>query len=261
MKRLLFGALLLSCLSLSPSTQSHPIPSVFVSRIQAQTKTAVELSLPKEVAGDPGEFITIKATTNGKYVRWMVIDSGLNLFPVELLADSKVAVVTARNKGRYRLLAVTALADEVSSPVITTVVIGEVPPTPPGPTPPGPTPPGPTPPSPAPIPVDGFRVLIIYESADLPKYPAGTTAAMYSRKVREYMNNKCVKGTDGKTAEWRVWDKDVDTTNEAKHWQDAMKRERKSLPWVIISDGKTGYEGPMPDGEAGLLDLVKKYGG
>ena len=133
-------------------------------------------------------------------------------------------------------------------------------PNPPGPTPPGPTPPGPNP-SPAPIPEDGFRVLIVYESAELPKYPAGQTNALYARIVRDYLRAKCVVGADGKTREYRIWDKDVDASAESALWQAALKRPRTSTPWIVISTGKTGYEGPLPDSAEKTLELLKKYGG
>ena len=140
-----------------------------------------------------------------------------------------------------------------------TVTIGKpTPPVPPGPVPPGP---GPVPPGPAPIPVDGFRVLVVYESAELPKLPPQQQAVLYARSVRDYRDAKCAVGPDGKTREWRMWDKDSDASGEAKHWQDALKRERKSVPWIIVSTGKGGYEGPLPASVAETLALLKKHGG
>ena len=95
---------------------------------------AVDLKLPSEVKGAPAAFVSVKAETSGKMVRWIVLDNGLNLFPVELLKDSKTAVVSSARPGRYRLLAVTAAGDEPSEPQICTVIIGDAPaPTPPGP--------------------------------------------------------------------------------------------------------------------------------
>lgn len=112
---------------------------------------AVEIRLPVEVPGAPGQFITVQAQTEGKVVRWVPLDGGLNLFPSELLRDSRYAVVTAAVNGRYRLLAYTAQGDEPSQPAVTVVVITGGP-MPPGPVPPGPIPPGPTPPGPDPGP-------------------------------------------------------------------------------------------------------------
>ena len=99
------------------------------------------LTLPKEVKGEPGAFLRVVAETPGKVVKWRPVDPGLNLFPVDLLKDTKVAVVVALKPGRYRLQAVTALADEPSDIVETTVIVGDAPD--PGPDP-GPNPPEPT---------------------------------------------------------------------------------------------------------------------
>lgn len=103
------------------------------------------LKLPDTVKGDPGDFIKVPATTDGKQVRWVAMDKGLNVFPVELLKDSKTAIVIAKSAGSYRLLAYTAAADVPSDPAICVIIVGDVPPTPPIP----PTPIPPTPPNPS----------------------------------------------------------------------------------------------------------------
>jgi hypothetical protein len=133
------------------------------------------------------------------------------------------------------------------------------PPTPPGPEPPGPNPP--QPPGPAPIPLPGLRVLVIYESADLSKLPPAQTAVLYSKSLRDLLNAKCAAGPDGKTKEWRIYDADVDTSGDVETWKAAMARPRKSLPWVVISNGAAGYEGPLPATVDEMTKLVEKYAG
>ena len=124
----------------------------------AATAQGQSLTLPAEVKGDPGTFLSVPAATDGKAVRWVSLDAGLNLFPVELLKDSRTAVVSGP-KGRYRLLAYTAKGDVPSAPAICVVVIGESPPVPPKPDP-DPVPPKPDSPPPPPLPVAGHRVRI-----------------------------------------------------------------------------------------------------
>lgn len=121
--------------------------------------------------------------------------------------------------------------------------------------PPGPNPPGPNPPMPG----QGFRVLIVLESRDLSTLPSSQIAALTAREVREYLNAKCVK--EGNQPEWRIWDKDTDISRESDHWKEAMKRPRTTLPFILVSNGKDGYEGEMPKTTADLLALLKKYGG
>lgn len=224
---------------------------------------AADLKLPAEVKGEPADFITVPAETNGKDVKWVALDVGLKVFPSSLLKDSKTAVVTAQKPGKYRLLAYTSDEKGPSEPAITTVVVAGVePPTPPVPPVP-PTPPTPpTPPvPPAPIPVAGLRVLIVEEAMDRAKLPAAQAAIIFDARVREYLNTKCVVGPDGRTREWNIFDQNVYTGDTSKLWQDAMKRKRDSLPWILISDGKTGYEGPLPPTVEDTLNLLKKYGG
>lgn len=96
------------------------------------------LELPKEAAGDVAAFVQVPAKTTGKTVRWIALDTGLSVFPVDLLKDTKTAVVVASRPGRYRLMAITCAADEMSEPAICLIVIGDAPPGPDPPVPPGP---------------------------------------------------------------------------------------------------------------------------
>ena len=82
------------------------------------------LTLPESVKGDVAAFVQVPAKTDGKVVKWIVLDKGLNLFPVDKLKDTKTAIVTAAKAGKYRIMAITCLGDELSEPVITVVVIG-----------------------------------------------------------------------------------------------------------------------------------------
>lgn len=141
----------------------------------------------------------------------------------------------------------------------TTVTIGDE--VPPGPTPPGPTPPGPKPDDKAPIPAPGFRVLIIEESKDRSKLSPGQNAIIFGSKVRDYLKAKCIKDTENPDGAFRIWDPNTATDGESKLWIDALKRSRSSLPWVIISNGVAGYEGPLPDSVTEMLTLLQKYGG
>ena len=86
-----------------------------------------QVTLPPEIYGQPGQFISIPSVTDCKSVQWVVLDAGLNLFPVELLRDTTTAVVSANSSGKFRVLAYAAKGDVASKPVITTVIIGDPP--------------------------------------------------------------------------------------------------------------------------------------
>lgn len=132
------------------------------------------------------------------------------------------------------------------------VVVGD-------PLPPKPEPKPDDPPKPTPIPGEGFRVLIVRETKDLSNLPASQVAIFSAREVREYLGTKCV--LEGNQRAFRIWDQDTDVSREAQHWQDAMKRKRDSLPWLLVTNGKEGYEGPLPKDVPEMMALLKKYGG
>lgn len=89
--------------------------------LSALAMADVPLKVPETVKGKTGTYITVKAETTGKVVRWKLLDEGISLFPVELLKDTKVAVLTTDKKAKFRLLAVTALGDEPSEPQIVVI--------------------------------------------------------------------------------------------------------------------------------------------
>ena len=133
-----------------------------------------------------------------------------------------------------------------------------------GPTPVPPAPPvpplPPVPPDPpSPIPSSGLRVLIIYESADLTKYPPAQTAILYDQSLRTYLDSVSVLGPDMKTHEYRIWDKDVNLVGDSQLWKGAMSRSHPQLPWIVIANGVVGYEGPLPANTTDTIALVKKY--
>lgn len=138
------------------------------------------------------------------------------------------------------------------------ITVGPVVPTPNPPPGPGPGP-GPSP-GPSPIPLTGLRVLILEETADRAKLAPAQAAILTSTEIRAWLNSRCAKGESG-SPEFRVLDVDADVSLQAKHWQDALKRPRTTLPWILISDGKQGHEGPLPGTIAETLSLLQKYGG
>lgn len=127
---------------------------------------------------------------------------------------------------------------------------------------PKPDDPKPAPKDPAPIPAPGFRALILYESADAAKVPPAQQLIMYGKPTRELLDRVCVAGPDGKTKEWRIYDKDVDTARVDPLWRAAVQRgvqKATTLPWLILSNGETGYEGPLSAGPEAFRALVGQY--
>lgn len=128
---------------------------------------------------------------------------------------------------------------------------------------PGPTPPDPPAPQPdAPIVAPGFHVLIVYQ--DKVPLPAGQHSVIYGKAIRDYLNAKCPREPGG-NAGWRIWDADLDVSFAPKHFQDAYKLAKVQsagrLPWLVVSDGKTGWVGPVPATLDETMAILKRFGG
>ncbi len=130
---------------------------------------------------------------------------------------------------------------------------------------PTPKPPTPEPPVPEPIKpviaIDGTSVLLLYESADLPKYPKEWVALPYSTKLYSYLDSVCADHPSGKGKAWRIWDKDDAGHLDSIAFGDAQKRPRTAIPWAIISSRNGNYEGPWPKDTDAMIDLIKKTTG
>ncbi len=217
------------------------------------------VTLPKEVKVAVGRMASVPITSTGKDTKWTA-DADLDIFREY---DPNPAVIRLRliayKEGTFRLVAWTCAGDVLSEPAVCTIQVGEVPP--------GPGP-GPDPgPGPGPDPfgtrggAGGLKVLILLETADLSKLPKDQVLALTAADIRGYLNAKCVPDADGKTKAWRIWDKDVDPANESAMWQKVTKRPHPTLPWIVVSNGKTWYEGALPASKDAVLTLLQKYGG
>lgn len=121
-----------------------------------------------------------------------------------------------------------------------------------------------TPFNPPPIAEAGFRVLVLEETAERSKLPKDQLTILTSTVVRTRLKARCVKTADG-TPEFRFLDKDTDLANESEIWKKAVERAKTDskgvMPWMLLSNGKTGLSGPLSANGAELLELVGKYGG
>lgn len=220
------------------------------------------LDLPAEVRPANG-YARLTPKTDAVSITYVALD-GVYPFPSEELKNPRAFVLPAAGlkDGRYRFVAVAAGKGGEQSQGEFVVVVGKADPGPePGPAP------RPTPEPPAPIAEPGFRVLFVFEAESLTTYPRGQVNAMRAKDVADYLAAKCVKGPDGKTPETRAYDQHTPMDAAPKLWKDAMARPRASLPWVVVSNGKTGFEGPVPYNPADpadlapILTLLRKYGG
>lgn len=223
-----------------------------------------KLGLPSEIHGSPGRFIAVTADTPATSVLWIAADEQLDVFPLAL-QDPKSTVVVCPTPGKYKLWCVAAIGGAQAKSYTWICIDGPVPPpVPPGPVPPGPGPIPPVPPvppePPSPISEPGFRVLVVWDSSAQTKMKPDQLDALFADTVKDYMNTHCVKGPDG-TPERRLWDTNADPSlDPSVPLKKAFARPRKSLPWIVVGNGKAGWEGALPATVPEMMTLLKRYG-
>ena len=210
------------------------------------------LSWPDEVHGPVYAFGKLKADGEFKYLAWKT-PRGLK---VERLGERELLFTGP--PGSYLFEAVASNDEGITGFERSSVVIGDGQPTPdikPDPKPdikPAP----PAPPKDIPFPgVSGLHVLIVLETADRSKYDPGQLNVMDGRQVREWLDANCAALTSTRKA-WNIWDKDVDARSFGQAWDDALKRKRDSLPWLIASNGTKAIEIPLPKTPQEFIEKV-----
>ncbi len=110
--------------------------------------------------------------------------------------------------------------------------------------------PAPVPPSPAPIPAAGLHVLIVEETDDRGRIPAGQLASLTTTKIQA-----AVEAAGG---QFRQYDDDPAISDPL--WSAARARPRTALPWIIVSHGaKGGVEQPLPASIDDTLALIRRF--
>ena len=177
-----------------------------------------------------------------------------------------VFVMSAEPGARY-IVASDALNWDLRKRDKITWIINVSSPNPPPPDPtPDPTPdpdpiPEPTPAAPFPTTEPGLHVLILYEGqpTDDEHMPPSQLSIFTSAKVRQWL--------EANTTAHRVWDDDF-TLEQMAHapptFRDAyglvLEQSRGVVPWIAISDGQTGFTGPLPESIDALIQLLEQYG-
>lgn len=123
------------------------------------------------------------------------------------------------------------------------------------------------PPMPAPV-VGKLYVVIIRDGAHLTKLPSAQITAMSGVKIRDYCATHCLKGADGKTPEFRVYEPTTDVSAQSPGMQKAYKETLADMtkagstgPWLGVSNGTTGFTGPMPANDVDAIKKLSIYGG
>lgn len=111
--------------------------------------------------------------------------------------------------------------------------------------------PVPEPPTPAPIQSVGLSVLIVEETAERHLLPESQRQIISGVRLREWLRDN--------KADWRIWDQHIDAANEPAKWQSAIAIQRSATPWLIVSNGKFGWSGPLPKTIDETLAILEKH--
>jgi hypothetical protein len=222
----------------------------------AQVKAVV--TGPKQAS--LGDLVVLDGSqSQAQKFKWAAVGHSKSFLPV----DGGIRLVFASGAPGEYIFALVAAGTNVNGGAeadvaLWTVTVG----TPAPPTPPTPVEPPAPPTPPAPIPAAGLWVLIVEESGSRDKLPPGQREIILGTgagSVREYLTGHCAK--EGTQQTFRVLDKDDSIDRESSTWREVWARPRASVPWLVISNGKEGYEGPLPATAADCLTLLRKFGG
>lgn len=167
----------------------------------------------------------------------------------------EVAAAPLDDKGKFRDWLASHARDEIYQDSHTVRVASGPDP---GPDPPGPDPP-PDPDDKPPFPADGLHVLIVFETLDATRLTEDQRLIIQGGDVREFLKATCPVGPDGKTRTFRIYDADADVSSDQQVWKAAMGVDRKSLPWLVVSNGKTGFSGPLDMSPEKFKELIQRY--
>lgn len=103
-----------------------------------------------------------------------------------------------------------------------------------------------------------FRMMILYDSANMAKLPLTQLNMITGRQVREFGQKYCVKG-DGDSSDMRFLDYHDELSGVWATMRDRAKPE--SYPWLCLENGANHWEGPLPSDWQVLKTLLDKYAG
>lgn len=212
---------------------------------------AQSVKLPAEVKGDPGAWIVVvPESKEGGDVKWKV-GPGLTQVPIDKLfpGQKPAGVVVQGKKGVYEVWAWNAKGDAASDLAVCKIIIGDAPD------------PGPKPPDPTPTPTDGKWLIMVWEGMDT--LGAGQSNVTTSARIREWVRTNLKKTGGLPDGEFIFWDKDDVPEKYPQEWVDRWNKYKgrvteKGKPWMIYSNGKTIWEGEIPDGVDKALEILNK---
>lgn len=213
----------------SPKPPAPPDPSVVPTLTSDQLYIPITSDQPFLLVASPSGVVSITKEAGPMRVRAKFSD-GNGKSETRNITAKYFATVEAVSTGTVELIAVPVGATDESAIIRKTINVnaGQAPQPPPPPKPVDPAVPK----------ASKLKVLIIEETGDRTKLPKTQLNVLFSKTLRDYLDTVTPVGSDGKTHEWRIWDKDSDASSEPAFWQGAMKLAG-STPWIVVGDADT----------------------
>lgn len=243
-----------------PGSTAPQVTPTAPQRLTLDLTFVVDSDVSVLVLCSPDGLVKITKEAGPLKIRGKFIDNPTKTV-TKTFAGKFIYSIEAAKSGTCEIIIVPSIDDETKVIRRTLDVdAGEGPRPPPGPEPiPVPVPV----PSNAPIAGDGFKVLIVYDG--VAKLSAAQQSVIDGKTIRDYLKSHCVAERaatdrdDGKA--YRIWPVQEDPAGAPKVWQDAFARPHPNIPWIVISNGKTGVEQALPKTVDETLKLLKQFGG
>ncbi len=229
----------------TPPSPATPI------KLDSSQLYVVRSSVACIVVASPEGVVKVTAMPGPVLMFARFVDGGAG-YEKRTYAEKFVWVVEAASTGTCELLIIPAGGAEKD--IVRRTIDANNGPRPP---PPGPDPPKPDP-NPPPIPLAGLRVLMVYDPATL---SASQQGIVFGKAVRDYLQAKVTLGPDGKTKDFWILQAGTDVSAAPKWIGDVMQRHPGQKSYMVVSDGKTGYDGALPASAAEALTILTKIGG
>jgi hypothetical protein len=212
--------------------------------IAADAEPVAKIAGPeKALAGNPVLLQTEGST--GKAMKWIVFpsDAGAVFLSVVTEEGQRVGLFVSPKPGTYYFALAAASGDKIAVAKHTLVVEGPQPSPAPDPSP-----------VPPPTPVGKMWTVIVEESGQLTPAQGKVVA---SKAAADWIESK---------GHHKAWVIDKDALDENGQQPASLKQyvgRAKSLPFLFLvsETGTVLHEGPLPETEAALIELLKKHGG
>lgn len=237
----------------SPPPNPPPAPDAPI-KMDASQLFVLRSKADCVVIASPASVVRVTTETGPLRIRAIFV-GGTPGYETKTFTEKNIWIVEAIATGTAELIVVPIGGTEKD--IVRRTIDANVGPRPPPIPPVPPVPPDPKP-DPAPIPLAGFRVLIVYDPATLTKDQEGI---VFGKATRDYLQAKCVVGADGKTKDFWILQSGVDVSAAPKWIGDVIQRHPGQKTFMVISDGKTGYDGAIPADATEALKVLKKVGG